>query len=163
MAPRPNATIRRLFRAPVWLYRWRLGWLLGNRFLMLLHTGRRTGQRRETVLEVLQYRKDIPEWIVMCAFGRNADWLRNIEARPNPMIVAGSRRFTASWRLLDGDEAALAVADYERRNRFMAFVVRAGLSWLAGWRYDGTEAARRCLAAQFPFVAFTPKHDKIPA
>lgn len=34
-----------LFRAPVYLYRWRLGWLFGNRLLLLTHTGRRTGLR----------------------------------------------------------------------------------------------------------------------
>ena len=29
-------------RAPVYLYRWRLGWLLGKRFVLLTHIGRRT-------------------------------------------------------------------------------------------------------------------------
>ena len=29
MAARPNRTIRRLFRLPVCLYRWHLGWLFG--------------------------------------------------------------------------------------------------------------------------------------
>jgi len=155
--PRLNSTLRRLFRAPVYLYRFRLGWLFGNRFMLLVHTGRRTGQTRHTVLEVLQYRREIPEWVVMCAFGRNADWLRNIEAHPDPVLVVGSRRFTAAWRFLNGEEAAGAIADYERRNRFMAPVVRAGLSWLAGWRYDGSDAARRRMAAQMPYIAFQPK------
>ncbi len=157
MPLRPNATLRRLLRAPAAIYRLRLGWLLGNRFLMLVHTGRRAGQPRRTVLEVLRYRKEIPEWTIMCAFGRNADWLRNIEAHQHPTIVVDSRRFTAAWRFLGEEEAAAAIADYERRNRFMAPVVRAGVSWLAGWRYDASDAARRRLAAQMPYVAFSPK------
>lgn len=42
----------------------------------------------------------------------------------------------------------------ERRNRFIATVVRAVLSRLVGWRYDGTDAARRRLVVQPPMLAF---------
>ena len=45
-----------LFRAPVYLYRWHLGWMLGHRLLLLTHIGRRTGLRRQTVLEVVELR-----------------------------------------------------------------------------------------------------------
>jgi len=156
MAPL-SATLRRLFGAPVWLYRWQLGWLLGNRFLLLVHTGRRSGRTRRTILEVLRYRRDIPEWVVMCAFGRDADWLRNIEARAEPEVWVGGQRFIARWRFLDEEEATAAILQYERHNRFMAPIVRAGMSWLAGWRYDGSEAARRRLASEKPYVAFRPR------
>lgn len=37
---------RWLVRAPIWLYRARLGAVLGSRLLMLEHTGRTSGQRR---------------------------------------------------------------------------------------------------------------------
>src|SRR5215467_4015965 len=85
----PNAVLRHLLRAPVWLYRARLGWVLGNRFLVLVHIGRRTGRLRRTPLEVLHYSRDVPEWVVMSAFGRDADWLRNIEAQPHPEVMVG--------------------------------------------------------------------------
>lgn len=38
--PRPRGLLRLLLRAPVALYRLRLGWLLGGRVLLLSHTGR---------------------------------------------------------------------------------------------------------------------------
>jgi deazaflavin-dependent oxidoreductase (nitroreductase family) len=95
-ATRLNGTLRRLFRAPVYLYRWNCGWLLGRRFLLLIHIGRRTGLRRHTVLEIMQYRKEGPEAVVMSAFGRNADWLGNIEATPGPEVVIPSQHFVAS-------------------------------------------------------------------
>jgi deazaflavin-dependent oxidoreductase (nitroreductase family) len=152
--PRLNATLRRLLRAPALLYRGRCGWLLGNRFLLLVHTGRRTGRTHRTVLEVMRYHSEIPEWSVMCAFGRDSGWLRNIEARPDAEVWVGTRRIRVRWRLLDAAEAAAVVAYYERRNRFAAPVVRAAISWLSGWHYDGSEAARRRLAAEKPFVAF---------
>src|SRR5215471_15191337 len=140
-ATRLNRTLRCLFRAPAYLYRWKCSWLLGRRFLMLVHIGRRTGLRRYTVLEVIEYRKEGPEAVVMSAFGRNADWLRNIEANPGAEVIIGSRRF---------------IAGYERANRLVALVIRSVLSRLLGWRYDGSEDARSRLVKQLPLIAFRP-------
>jgi deazaflavin-dependent oxidoreductase (nitroreductase family) len=155
-ATRLNGTLRRLFRAPVNLYRWNFGRLLGHRFLLLTHIGRRTGLRRHTVLEVMEYRKEGPEAVVMSAFGRNADWLRNIEAAPAPEVVIGSQHFVAAHRFLDEEEAIRVITGYEQRNWFIAPIIRAVLTRLLGWRYDGSEGARRRLAAQLPLIAFRP-------
>ena len=157
VATRLNAALRRLFRAPVHLYRWRCGWLLGHRFLLLIHVGRRTGLRRHTVLEVVEYRKEGPEAVVISAFGHNADWLRNIAATPDPEVVIGSQRFIAACRVLEEEEAVRVIAGYERRNRFVAPVTRSVLSRLLGWRYSGAEEDRRRLVAQLPFIAFRPR------
>jgi hypothetical protein len=46
---------RLAFQLPIWLYRLRLGWLLGDRFLLLPHIGRKSGQVRQTVLEVVRH------------------------------------------------------------------------------------------------------------
>lgn len=158
MAPvRLNGTMRRLFRLPVWLYRWKCGWLLGHRFLLLIHTGRRTRLPRHTVLEVMEFRKATCEAIVMSAWGRHADWMRNIEETPDGIqVIIASRRFSATYRVLASDEAASVIAGYERRNRLIAPIIRAGLSWLLGWRYDSSEQARCRAAAQMPYVAFRP-------
>jgi hypothetical protein len=70
MSTIPNKNVlRHLLRAPVYLYRWRLGPLFGKRFLLLTHTGRRTGVRHQTVLEVMEYREEGPEAVVMSGFG----------------------------------------------------------------------------------------------
>lgn len=73
--------------------------------MLLIHVGRRTGLRRQTVLEVLEYRNEGPEAVVMSAFGPTADWLRNIEATLNPEVIIGSQRFIAAHRILDEQEA----------------------------------------------------------
>lgn len=104
-SPRLNGILRGLFRAPVYLYRWRCGWLLGHWFLLLVHRGRRTRLQRYTVLEIMQWRAKPVEIVVMSGFGPNADWLRNIEATPGPEIVVGSKRFIAAHRFLDTEEA----------------------------------------------------------
>ena len=41
--------------------------------MLLEHTGRRSGRRRRTVLEVVEYRKAGPEVIVVNGFGRDSD------------------------------------------------------------------------------------------
>jgi deazaflavin-dependent oxidoreductase (nitroreductase family) len=157
MAARPSGIVRSLFRAPVYLYRWRCGRLLGHRFLLLIHIGRRTGRRRETVLEVVEYRKAGPELVVVSAFGRRADWLRNIEANPDPEVVSGRERFIAAYRLLDAEEAIGVIARYERRHRLIAPILRLVLSRLLGWPYRGSENDRRRLVAELPLVAFRPR------
>ena len=147
---------RWLFRAPVYLYRWRCGRLLGRRFLLLIHIGRRTGRRRETVLEVMEYRKNSREAVVMSAFGRNADWLRNIAVTPDPRVVIGGERFVAAHRTLDPEEAIDVIGGYERRNWLMTPIIHLVLAYFLGWRYRGSEGDRRRLAGQLPLVAFRP-------
>lgn len=155
-ATRPNTVLRGLFRAPAYLYRCNLGWLLGRRFLLLVHTGRRTGLRRSTVLEVVEYREKGPEAVVISAFGRNAQWLRNIERNAEPEVVISRQRFTAAHRFLDEAEAMAAIAGYERRNRLATPIIRRVLSRLLGWHYDGSAGARRRLVRQLPLIALRP-------
>jgi deazaflavin-dependent oxidoreductase (nitroreductase family) len=152
-----SVTWRRLFSLPTYLYRLHLGWLFGRRFLMLVHTGRRTGQRRHTVLEVMAYRPAEREAVVMSGFGPKAGWLLNIQATPNPRVVIGSRRFIAAFRILPEAEAVQVIADYERRHRFAAPIIRFVLSRLVGWRDDGSARSRRRVAASRPMVAFRPR------
>ena len=157
MAAHRNPALRWLLRAPVHLYHWRIGWLLGRRFLLLIHMGRRSGKRHETVLEVMEYREAAAEAVVMSGFVRNADWLRNIQAAPACEVVIGSRRFAAAYRLLGADEAVCVVAGYERRHRLTRPLIRAVLSYLVGWRYRGRCSDRRRLVSQLPLVSFAPR------
>jgi deazaflavin-dependent oxidoreductase (nitroreductase family) len=154
---RPAGLLRRLYRAPVHLYRWKCGRLLGNRFLLLTHVGRRSGRHHQTVLEVAEYRREGPEVVVMSAYGPDADWLRNIQVTPNPEVVVGPHRFVASYRVLGEEEAVSVVRGYEQRNRFMAPIIRFVMSRFLGWRYHGSEIERRRLVAQLPLIAFRPR------
>ena len=143
---------RRMARLPGRLYDWNLGWLLGRRFLRLTHVGRRSGRRYRTVLEVVGEAGD--EVVVVAGFGRSADWFRNIVALPPIEVAIGRDRFRPQARVLPDEEAAAVLADYERRHRLVAPVVRRVLGWLVGWEYDGSAAARSRLVQELPFVAF---------
>jgi deazaflavin-dependent oxidoreductase (nitroreductase family) len=153
---RPGPLLRRVLRAPVPLYRARMGRLLGSRFLLLSHVGRRSGRRYETVLEVVGRVPATREYVVMAGLGRRADWLRNLLAGGGREVAVGRVRFVPAVRLLDEDDAVDALAGYEQRNRLLAPVVRRVLSRLVGWRYTGTDAQRRRLVAELPLVALGP-------
>ncbi|MGH9529393.1 MAG: nitroreductase family deazaflavin-dependent oxidoreductase [Terriglobales bacterium] len=153
-AIRSRGALRYLLRTPVYLYRWRLGFLLGNRFLLLIHIGRCTGRRHQTVLEVMEYREDGPEAVVMSGFGPNSDWFRNLKANRAADVVVGSRHFSASHRLLGEEEAVTVVRNYERRNWVVAPIMRRVLSRLLGWRYSGSEDDRRRMVRQLPLLSF---------
>lgn len=155
-ARKPGPLARRLLRAPARLYDWNLGWLLAHRFLLLTHVGRRPGKTHRTVLEVIGTRRAADEFLVVAGLGRSANWYRNLQAHPAAEVAVGRRRFRPQHRTLDEQEAVAALADYERRNRLAAPVVRRMLSWLVGWRYDGSDEGRRRLARELPVVAFRP-------
>jgi deazaflavin-dependent oxidoreductase (nitroreductase family) len=135
-----------------------LGWVFGHRLLLLTHIGRRTGLRRQTVLEVVEYRKRSSEVVVVSGFGRDSDWVRNIEATPGEEVTVGTQHFVVTHRFLSEDEATKVIQDYEHRNRFIMPIVRRGFSWLLGWKYRSSEGDRKRLVQQLPLIAFRPLH-----
>jgi deazaflavin-dependent oxidoreductase (nitroreductase family) len=153
----PRGVLRALLRLPVHLYRARLGFLLGHRFLLLIHIGRRSGRCYETVLEVVHYDSRTAESVVVAGWGRRTQWFHNVAAGGALTIMTGGARYAPEHRQLTDDEAATVVARYERRNRLIRPLVRAVLSGLLGWTYDGSKTARRRLVRQLPMLAFRPR------
>lgn len=103
---------RWLVRAPIWLYRARIGAVLGSRLLMLEHTGRTSGRRRFAVLEVVG-RPCAGTWVVVSGFGVRSQWFRNVEAEPRVRVQVGSRRpVPALARRLGPEAAAATLARY---------------------------------------------------
>jgi deazaflavin-dependent oxidoreductase (nitroreductase family) len=152
---KPRGALKWGFNLPIWLYRLRLGWLLGHRFLLLTHQGRKTGKLRQTVLEVVHYDRATRESAVLSAYGERADWYQNILARPPVEVQTGGSRYAPQYRLLDASERLVALRIYQRRYR-RAF--QAVMRFL-GHPYDGTEAGLRSLADTVLMVAFRPREE----
>lgn len=152
----PRGALREVLGLPVILYRLHLGWVLGHRFLLLVHRGRKTGIVRRVVLEVIGRDEARRESLVVAGWGTKTQWLGNVEAGGAIEVLTGRERFRPEWRVLGQDEAVAALAAYERRNRWMRPVVHRALGYLLGWRYDGTDGARRRAMAQLRVVAFRP-------
>jgi deazaflavin-dependent oxidoreductase (nitroreductase family) len=95
---------RWLFKAPRVLWRLGLGPVAGQVFLLITHTGRKSGLPRRTMTEyhVINGRKYAP-----CAFGERAQWYKNIQADPFVTLQSAdgveamqARRVTADDELL---------------------------------------------------------------
>lgn len=99
----PTGLKRLLFRAPIPLYRTRLGFLFGERFLMLEHTGRKSGETRRTVLEVVV--NDPDATYVAAAWGDRAQWLRNVKANPKVTFHLGSRTYETDAEVVEPERA----------------------------------------------------------
>ena len=99
-----NRFQRFLMRSPITLYRLRLGGLLGRRFLLLEHVGRKSGEPRKTVLEVLEEGDDgVP--VIASGFGEGSQWYKNVSADPGVWITRKRTRTPALAQRLGHDDA----------------------------------------------------------
>jgi deazaflavin-dependent oxidoreductase (nitroreductase family) len=153
---RPARTLRLALRLPIHLYHLHLGWLLGHRFILLTHKGRKTGQARQTVLEVILYEPTARESVVVSARGARADWYRNLLGSPTIEIRTGRERYTPVHRFLTPEETYTALVAYERRHPWAARVFAKVFDYPLG----GSEAARRTFVEPMRLVAFRPQQRK---
>lgn len=152
---RPSGVFKRLLRTPVWLYRARLGFLLGDRFLLVTHVGRTSGRPYQTPLEVVLHDLDAGEYLVCSGTGPQADWYRNLRVTPALQVQVGSHHWAPRQRLLSAEEAAVSFAVYERAYPSTARRLLESM----GNSYDGTDAGRVAMMAQMPMVVFgEPDH-----
>jgi deazaflavin-dependent oxidoreductase (nitroreductase family) len=94
------------------LFRARLGFLFGNRFVMLEHVGRLSGRPRYVVLEIVDHPSP-SRYIVASGFGTRAQWFRNIQADPHVRVTVGSHRPRAAvTHVLTPTDAADALGAY---------------------------------------------------
>lgn len=105
---------RSLVRAPIWLFRARLGFVFGSRLLMIEHTGRKTGARRYAVVEVIG--RPRPGTYIVPALPW-AQWYRNIQASPSVRISVGGRSLApATARPLAADQKPAVLDGYAQRH-----------------------------------------------
>lgn len=151
---RPTGVFKALLRLPAWFYRAGLGGVMGHRFLLITHLGRTSGREYQTVVEVVRPPVDggtRREWIVCSGTGPQADWYRNLRARPALGVQVANRRWTPVQRFLDADEAAEVFQGYESDHPRTA----GRLLQSMGNTYDGTDAGRIAMMADMPMVAFS--------
>ncbi len=154
--PYPHQGIwRKLARAPIWLYRWRLGWLLGKRFLLLEHRGRKSGRTYHTVVEVVHHDPSTDTYYVVSGFGKRADWFRNIQVHPDVFITVGQRRMPALARVLPVDEGTRVLSAFMKRHPKEIEM----LGRMFGYPPIRSEEDVRNFVAEHPVVAFTVKRE----
>ncbi len=156
---RPPRGLARLgWRTPIWLYRLGLGGLLGERFVLINHIGRKTDQLRQAVVEVVQHNKESGAYVVASGFGEKADWYQNLMAHPEVTIQVGQKRMLAHAKRLSLPQATEVMLDYNRRHP----AALRTLSRILGYRTDGGEADVRFFANVIPIVALMPQNKGQP-
>jgi deazaflavin-dependent oxidoreductase (nitroreductase family) len=112
----PRGIARLVWRFPIALYRMNLGWLLTDHFLLLNHIGRKSGQVRQAVVEVVKYDAERDVYYIAAGFGTASDWFQNILKTPQINIQCGKRKTKVVAEILPKDEVENILADYERRH-----------------------------------------------
>jgi deazaflavin-dependent oxidoreductase (nitroreductase family) len=148
----PSGIRKFLFRIPIYVYKAKLGFLLGKRFVLVGHTGRKSGLKREVVLEVVAIRDH--SVFVASGWGDSADWYQNVLQHPEVTIQIGSKRRAAISEAVSVDEARSLLASYEaehpktfrRLGKFMLDVPG-----------ESPPDVIENLATAVPFVRFRPR------
>jgi deazaflavin-dependent oxidoreductase (nitroreductase family) len=141
-----------IFKLPVFLYRLRLGWLLGKRFMQLTHVGRRSGKVRRTILAVLRFDEDTRAIYAVSAW-KGSDWYYNIQSTPALQVEIGSVRYVPKQRTLSPEEIATTFIEYRKCHPIFARIICR----IPGWNADSTYDEFLELARTLRGVVFEPK------
>jgi len=106
----PRGIQRWFFRAPIWLYKAHLGFLMGHRFVMIEHIGRKSGEMRQVVLEVVA--EEVDAVYVAAAWGSRAHWLQNVRADPHVTVHLGMTKYSTLASQIDRATAVEVLAEY---------------------------------------------------
>ena len=141
-----------ILKLPLVLYRLRLGWLLGRRFMQLTHVGRRSGKVRRTVLAVLSFDPQTKEIKAVSAWNAS-EWYKNIQAAPALQVETGSTHYVPVQRDLSADEIARLFVEFCRQHPLFSRMVCR----IPGWKWDSSYEEFLVLARTLRGVAFLPK------
>lgn len=141
-----------IFKLPLFLYRLRLGWLLGKRFMQITHIGRRSGMVRKTILAVLRFDEDTKEIYAVSAW-KGSDWYYNIQASPALQVETGFVRYIPVQRTLSPEEITTTFLEYRKKHPIFSRMICR----IPGWKWDSTYEEFLELARTLSGVAFKPK------
>lgn len=131
--------------------------------MLLTHRGRRAGRVYRSVPEVVAWRPETDESVVISAFGKRSHWYRNIVAGGAEEVQIATFRFVPRVRVLDHDEALDVIRDYELKHRIAAPLLRRALSRLLGFSYRGWRFDGRREVEVLPLVSLSPRERCLAA
>ena len=138
----PKGLMRLGFRLPVYLYRLKLGWLLGKRFVLINHVGRKTGMPRQAVVEVVERDKSTGSVTVVAGYGQQTQWYQNLRAHPDTTIQNGADTFRVTSEFFTPEDGEEIIVRYLHRYGKLT----GQLFSMLGYSWDGTEGGARQIA-----------------
>lgn len=150
----PKGLLRLGFRLPVYFYRFKLGWLLGVRFVLINHRGRVSGLLRQTVVEVVEREPETGTVTVVAGYGPRTQWYRNLQAQPEVVIQIGRSKMPVTAFFVTPEDGEEIMVRYMQRYGMLT----RELFSILGYIWDGSESGVRQIARDWlRFVHFEPR------
>lgn len=154
----PPGFLRFAYRIPVYFYRIGLGWLFGSRFVLINHTGRKSGKPYQAVVEIVERDKPTGSITIVAAYGSQTQWYQNLRALPKTMIQCGRRKIEVTSQFVPPEDGEEIMARYF--NRYGR--ITGWLFSILGYTWDGTEdGVRRIAMDALRFVRFIPEPEQV--
>jgi len=150
----PTGILRWFLRFPIVMYRLGLGGLLGGRFMLIHHIGRKSGQMREVVVEVVSHDKARDIYYVASGWGYSAQWYRNLVATSEVDIEVGWCKLHVRAESISPTDGAEILNQYHQQHPFTA----NQLSQIMGVdiRHASVDEMVEIVRNSLPIVAFHP-------
>ncbi len=138
-------------KMPLIFYRLGLGRLLGKRFMLLTHKGRRSGKVYRTVLAVLRFDEKTREILAVSPWSAS-NWYRNIQVTPALKVETDGVRYVPVQRSLSPEEIAALFVEFRKEHPIFSRMVAR----IPGWKIDSTYHEFLALARTLRGVSFRP-------
>jgi len=159
---RLGPSMRALYRAPLVAYRLGLAgrehWI-GMHWILIVTRGRRSGREHAVLLDRLGDDPTRGRYYVQAAYGRNADWVRNVEAHPAFEAQVGTERFAARMETAPDSEARAVMLAYVRAHSFYSPFIARMLGYPGSMR--DTQAVADWLVDRFGMLAIVRSSSEL--
>lgn len=152
---RPSALLKFFFKTPLLLHKLGLsGWerLIGAQWMLITTIGRKTGKRRQTMVDVMDYNKTTDTYYIEAAYGERADWYKNIQSNPIFEAQVGRRKFKARAGTLSNEGAGDLLVQFYRQKPAYTRSVMA----MAGMKFKDEDELRE-LGKNLMLLAVKPE------
>ena len=154
---RPGTLLKFFFKVPLLMHEIGFGgWerLIGAQWMLITTIGRKTGKRRKTMVDVMDYDESNDTYYIEAAYGARADWYKNIQNNPVFEAQVGRRKFkTRAGALTTEGAAELLVRFYRQKPAYTRSVMA-----MAGMKFkDETEL--RELGKNLTLLAVKPEKE----
>ena len=141
-------------RLPIVLFRLGAGWMLGGRFMLIKHVGRKSGQPYQTVVEVVGHDELSNTFYAASGWGSKSSWYRNLKNTPETDIQVGRSRLHVHAETVKPPDGAKVLMQYRQEHPFAA----RELSTVMGidFAQASPEALETIVRDSLPIVAFHP-------
>lgn len=153
----PGRLLRFFFKVPVWLHRIGLGgWerVVGAQWMLITTTGRKSGKRRNTMVDVMDHDIATDTYYIEAAYGERADWYKNMQSHPVFDAQVGRRKFKARAGAISADASGEMLVQFYRDKPFYTKTVMA----MAGVKFKN-EDELRSIASTIMLLSIKPEPE----